>query len=829
MAQSKHSKVLDGLCRLCACVIGGYKKIVTECAEDIGKSFKINVYDDNEEVHPKFICRTCYSALLNIKKRGIHSSQVVATWKPHNESCEVCLKCNVKSVGGRPKKKKSPGRPAKIVSVSDMMNLDVSKSIPPDVEKAVAHVMNIKMLKSADKSVKLKSGSGPPITLLPVTAPLKDSTSVSKRTLRNRSKECQNVISMISGGSFEATTGQTSHMVKSFESKVRDDIISRIGASTVSVVSADSVAAMKGALNISWNKLRDIRRWLSNFNVKLASEKTARIEAAEMRGQGLVAEMAPLLVSKGKGKPMVLEAVPWCYIWNLVGHVLQRLDQLKDLGEIVMHPHMNNEIHIKIGGDHGGGSFKMCYESCNVTAPNSKENTIVFSIFEEKDSQSNLRTCLERFRTQINKLNSIKWQGHSLRVFMFGDYQYLGYMYGLSGSSARHSCLWCVSTSEENQLPPRSDMQPRTLETIKADFERFVMDGRNVKNAKFFNNVIDEVFFDIPVSQACIPGLHLTLGIVLKIFVLLEAFALSCDIELACKKAENAETYDDADSSFMEWIEHISKLKSEVLEIEAAFASVQDERNWAAISQDEPNLGDYDNLILEIELSLDQKSSEIDKHIASSKFDLSNGPCVKSLDSALKSFGVERQAYYGKCLVGNHCHKILKPANSEVLCMAIPEAIANETDDPLLRAKAVDQCGKFKILLGLYYSCDQVFNSACFLENDIIETLSCDIQEFMSYFRTNWPKERITPKMHILEAHVTDFVSMWNTGCGFYGEQGGEAIHQEFNKMSRDYQNINNKLDRLKYKMEMHMLATAPKAAKLRKPMKARHLKRKAT
>ena len=46
---------------------------------------------------------------------------------------------------------------------------------------------------------------------------------------------------------------------------------------------------------------------------------------------------------------------------------------------------IKNEIHIKIGGDHGGGSFKMSFQVANVENPNRKDNTVVFSIFEAKD------------------------------------------------------------------------------------------------------------------------------------------------------------------------------------------------------------------------------------------------------------------------------------------------------------------------------------------------------------------------------------------------------------------------------------------------------------
>ena len=47
----------------------------------------------------------------------------------------------------------------------------------------------------------------------------------------------------------------------------------------------------------------------------------------------------------------------------------------------------NNEIHMKIGGDHGGGSLKMSYQIANVQNSNSTDNTIVFSIFERLSQQ----------------------------------------------------------------------------------------------------------------------------------------------------------------------------------------------------------------------------------------------------------------------------------------------------------------------------------------------------------------------------------------------------------------------------------------------------------
>ena len=40
------------------------------------------------------------------------------------------------------------------------------------------------------------------------------------------------------------------------------------------------------------------------------------------------------------------------------------------------------------------------------------------------------------------------------------------------------------------------------------------------------------------------------------------------------------------------------------------------------------------------------------------------------------------------------------------------------------------------------------------------------------YWRKTWPNETVTPKMHLLESHMVDFIKKWKVGLGFYGEQG---------------------------------------------------------
>ena len=71
---------------------------------------------------------------------------------------------------------------------------------------------------------------------------------------------------------------------------------------------------------------------------------------------------------------------------------------------------MADEIHVKVGGDHGGKSFKACYEICNIENPNSRDNTIIFSLFEEKDHRLNLKTGLAPFKSQIDELQLAHWK-----------------------------------------------------------------------------------------------------------------------------------------------------------------------------------------------------------------------------------------------------------------------------------------------------------------------------------------------------------------------------------------------------------------------------------
>ena len=78
----------------------------------------------------------------------------------------------------------------------------------------------------------------------------------------------------------------------------------------------------------------------------------------------------------------------------------------------------------------------------------------------------------------------------------------------------------------------RETSEKRTLENLNEHYIQFCNKGMKKGLAKTVYNVIDIPFVNIPIDQVCIPGLHLTLDIYLKMFNMFEAFCLDVDMKI---------------------------------------------------------------------------------------------------------------------------------------------------------------------------------------------------------------------------------------------------------------------------------------------------------
>jgi len=69
-----------------------------------------------------------------------------------------------------------------------------------------------------------------------------------------------------------------------------------------------------------------------------------------------------------------------------------------------------DEVHINLGVDAGGGSFKTAFQITNLLKANSKTNTVVFAMFHAKDSWANLKTALLQYKHQVDILKEASWR-----------------------------------------------------------------------------------------------------------------------------------------------------------------------------------------------------------------------------------------------------------------------------------------------------------------------------------------------------------------------------------------------------------------------------------
>jgi len=54
--------------------------------------------------------------------------------------------------------------------------------------------------------------------------------------------------------------------------------------------------------------------------------------------------------------------------------------------------------------------MKLAFQVANVPHPNSTKNTVVFSLYEGKDTRNNLRIVTQCHKEQLETLTQTKWQ-----------------------------------------------------------------------------------------------------------------------------------------------------------------------------------------------------------------------------------------------------------------------------------------------------------------------------------------------------------------------------------------------------------------------------------
>ena len=173
-------------------------------------------------------------------------------------------------------------------------------------------------------------------------------------------------------------------------------------------------------------------RWLTQWGVRLESEAKQRKRAKSLLPLDILAENAMFTFNRTGGGveirsatyvrvPDLCKLVLWLLDSNERYLVVMMFRSIQCLHCVSNHCSCNrltwhdglipeDEIWVKIGGDKGGGSFKMSLQLANILHPNSTNNTFVFSCFEADDSLTNLHVALDTYKAEVDSLMSLTWQ-----------------------------------------------------------------------------------------------------------------------------------------------------------------------------------------------------------------------------------------------------------------------------------------------------------------------------------------------------------------------------------------------------------------------------------
>ena len=180
-----------------------------------------------------------------------------------------------------------------------------------------------------------------------------------------------------------------------------------------------------------------------------------------------------------------------------------------------------------LGGDHGKGSFKFTLQICNVNNPNSKSNTIILLKADIKDTYDNLFYLMTFLSSQIEQLKGLTWKGKTFRVFVCGDYDFYCKVFGISGATGIHFCLWCNITKQQLQEQGGgSHCEARTLDRIREQVNLYEDIGMcDKKVMSHYENCVNRPMLNIEIDFVVPPYLHILLGIMKRHHELLEATA----------------------------------------------------------------------------------------------------------------------------------------------------------------------------------------------------------------------------------------------------------------------------------------------------------------
>ena len=185
------------------------------------------------------------------------------------------------------------------------------------------------------------------------------------------------------------------------------------------------------------------------------------------------------------------------------------------------------------------------------------------------------------------------------------------------------------------------------------------------------------------------------------------------------------------------------------------------------------------------------------------------GPVCSHLDEKLKTHNIELQAYHGRSFIGNHANKYLKTEVINDIAQSIVSKTASFTNKKEIIEKSKDIASTMKHANLLYANIHHNISHCQKVSSDTVESISSQIKSYLFFYR-NILEQQIFPKLHFLEAHCLEWMTMYGVGLGLHSEQGGEQLHKSIKFLEIQCRGIINEKQRLTTVMRKHFAEACP-------------------
>ncbi len=365
----------------------------------------------------------------------------------------------------------------KSATIEECLAKKKSDQLSREEEKLFTWLAKRKLYNSKDRSIlKCKTGGQPIIFHRVPTA--RKSADVKSPLKKRRAKVVEKVCRQMTGGDEETEIKQYAKLYKRMPATKKDKLFHLTGCKRKVVVNRKTGLAMKSLCGLTTMQYRLQRKILRKSGITFASECSEQKELQEhiVQDSIVVEDRQLFFTDESSATGQSLKETPVVYVRDLCSFVSDLLDKYSEQQLLDFHDGKipEDQIWVKIGGDHGGDSFKLCLQIVNVKSPNSRHNTFMVTMFNGKDTAENLRRALWHYRHQVYKLKKLKWMGKCIKVFLFGDYDFQCKVFGLSGAAGTHPCLWCYTTKRQMQKAPETQpaIQERTLRGMRRDYRK---------------------------------------------------------------------------------------------------------------------------------------------------------------------------------------------------------------------------------------------------------------------------------------------------------------------------------------------------------------------